>query len=177
MRFCNAIRCGIEHGGVNDTDSRYASLAFWYARDRASLVQSDAVAFAGPGVETVEHFFEGDDEGVRVNGAILKTAAPVTRVLAINPANSGVRLRRVLDQSLSPQRVAISVDGIGIGVWYDADRNPWKRLAESDLELPPALVQGKSSIRVTFQPQGGVWTIGELRAFSHLDGVADPAVK
>jgi hypothetical protein len=28
VRFRSSIRCGIEHGGVNDTDSWYASLVF-----------------------------------------------------------------------------------------------------------------------------------------------------
>lgn len=168
VRFRNAIRCGIEHGGVNDTDSRYASLAFWYARDRVGLVQSDKAELTGPGVESLEQFFEGDDDDVAVKCAILKTTEPFTRVLAIDPANTGVRLRRVLDQSLSPQRVTISVDGVAAGTWYDPDRNPWKRLAESDIELPPALTRGKSAIRVTFHPQGGKWSIGELRAFSQV---------
>ena len=55
------------------------------------------------------------------------------------------------------------------GTWYDPDRNPHKRLAESDFEIPPALVRGRGSIRVTFIPEEGEWTIGELRAFSHVD--------
>ena len=80
-----------------------------------------------------------------------------------------MRLRRVLDQSLGPQRADVSVDAAPAGTWYDPDRNPWKRLAESDLEIPPALVRGKSSIKVTFTLQGGKWSIGELRAFSRVD--------
>ncbi|MBI5384979.1 MAG: DUF2961 domain-containing protein [Verrucomicrobia bacterium] len=169
VRFRSAIRCGIEHGGVNDTDSRYASLAFWYGRDRIGLVQSDAVSFSGPGVESLNHFFEGDNDELAVPCALLKTTEPITRILAVDPANTGVRLRRVLDQSSGPQRALVSVDGVAAGTWYDPDRNPWKRLAESEVELPPRLVRGKTSIRVTFQPQEGAWTIGELRALSHVD--------
>jgi len=169
VRFRSTIRCGIEHGGVNETDSRYASLAFWYARDRLGLVQTDAVPSYGPGVESLRDYFEGDDDDVAVTCAILKTTEPITRTLAISATNTGVRLRRVLDQSLSPQRVEVVVDGVAAGIWYDPDRNPWKRLAESDFELPPSHVAGKSSIRVTFRPEGGAWTIGELRAFSHAD--------
>ena len=169
VRFQSAIRCGIEHGGVNDTDSRYASLAFWYARDRLGLAQTDALSFTGAGVESLTNYFEGDDDDVPVTCALLKTTNPVTRVLAVNATNTGVRLRRVLDQSLSPQRATVSVEGVVVGTWYDPDRNPWKRLAESDFELPPALVRGKTSLRVTFQPLAGPWTIGELRVFSHLD--------
>jgi hypothetical protein len=75
----------------------------------------------------------------------------------------------LLDQGMGPQRAEVSVDGAPAGTWYDPDRNPWKRLAESDYELPPAFVKGKSSIRVTFRPAGATWSIGELRAFSHVD--------
>ena len=156
-------------GGVNDSDSRYASLAYYYIRDRVGLAQTDAVAFSGPGVETLENHFEGDDDDVPVKCAILKTKDPVERVLAIDPANAGVRLRRVLDQSIGPQRAEVSVDGTAAGTWYDPDRSPFKRLAESDFELPVALVKGKSSIKVGFKPAGGPWSIGELRALCHVD--------
>jgi D-arabinan exo alpha-(1,3)/(1,5)-arabinofuranosidase (non-reducing end) len=169
VRFRSSIRCGIEHGGTNDTDSQYSSLAFAYVRDRVGLAQTDAIAFSGPGVEEIENCFEGDDDDVLVQCAILKTKEPVERVLKIDPANTGVRLRRVLDQACGPQRAEVSVDGAPAWTWYDPDRNPWKRLAESDLELPPALVRGKSSIKVVFQPGGGPWTIGELRALSHVE--------
>lgn len=169
VRFRSGIRCGIEHGGVNDTESRYGSLAYWYARDRVGLAQSDAVVFSGPGVELVTGCFEGDDDEVPVTSAILKTKQPITRELTVDAENRGVRLRRVLDQSVGVQRAAIRVDGAAAGTWYDPDRNAFKRLAESDVELPPAAVHGKGTIRVTFEPQGGDWTIGELRALSHVD--------
>ncbi len=170
VRFQTGIVCGIEHGGVNDTDSRYASLTFYYVRDRAGLVQTDAVAFSGEGVETVDSFFEGDDDDVAVKCAILKTKEPVERVLKVDPVNAGMRLRRVLDQSMGPQRAEVSVDGAPAGTWYDPDQNIYKHLAESDLELPPALVRGKASIRVTFRPKpGATWSIGELRALSHVE--------
>ncbi len=177
VRFRSAIRCGIEHGGVNDTDSRYASLAFYYARDRLGLVQSDAVSFSGPDVQSLTNYFEGDDDDDDVTCAILQTAEPVARVITIDRANAGVRLRRVLDQSLSPQRATVLVDGVAAGTWYDPDRNPWKRLAESEFELPPTLVRGKDSIRVAFQPVEGLWTISELRVLSHVDRPLSPSAQ
>ena len=61
------------------------------------------------------------------------------------------------------------MDGAPAGAYYDPDRNPRKRLAESDLALPPALVKGKSSIKVSFRPRGGPWSIGEMRALSHVE--------
>ncbi len=145
--------------------------------DQAELAQSDAIAFYGPGVESLRNYFEGDDDDVPVTCALLKTTESTTHTLKIAPGNNGVRLRRVLDQSVSPQRVLVQVDGESAGTWYDADRNPWKRLAESDFELPPALVRGKSSLRITFIPQAGPWTMGELRSFVHhgrAPSVAEP---
>jgi hypothetical protein len=167
VRFQNGIRCGIQHGGHNETDSRYASLAFWYARPDAGLQPADSIAFSGRGVETLTNFFEGNDDQVSVTCAIFKATKPFTREIKIASDNAGIRLRRVLDQAAGPQRADILVDGQSAGTWYDPDQNSWKRLAESDFELPPALVRGKSSIRVTFQPQDGAWTIGELRSFSY----------
>lgn len=97
VRFRSSIRCGIEHGGVNDTDSRYGSLAFWYARDCLGLVQNDAFSFSGAGVQMLTNYFEGDDDDVTVTCAILKTTEPVTRTLAIDPAKrrrAGAAIRR-----------------------------------------------------------------------------------
>ncbi len=169
VRFSSSVRCEIEHGGVNDTDSTYASLAFAYVRDAPGLRETDRADFTAQGAKPLEGFFEGDDDDVAVVCRILETREPVTAVLAVDAANAGVRLRRTLDQARGPQRAAVLVDGEAAGVWYDPDRNPWKRLAESDFELRPALVRGKASIRVTFTPEEGAWTIGELRAFAHVD--------
>ena len=77
---------------MNHTDSRYASLAFYYVRDRQSLARTEAVAFSGPGVDAMENFFEGDDDDVPVKCAILKTKDPMECVLAIDSANAGFRL-------------------------------------------------------------------------------------
>jgi hypothetical protein len=61
------------------------------------------------------------------------------------------------------------VDGVPTGTWYGPDRNPYKRLAESDFEIPPALLRGKSTIKVSFTPRDGSWSIGELRVLSHVE--------
>ncbi len=172
VRFQSSISCAIEHGGVNDTQSTYASLAYYYVRDEAGLRATDNVDFAAKGAPPVQGFFEGDQDDVPATCALLETRAPLEATLAVDAANAGVRLRRVLDQSKSPQRCTVLVDGAAAGTWYDPDRNPYKCLAESDFEVPPALVRGKKSIRVTFTPEDGAWTIGELRAFSYTSPAA-----
>lgn len=115
MRFSAAIRCGIERGSVNDNDIRYASLAFYYVQDQLGFAQTDAVEFWRPGVETLENPLEGHDD-VPVKGAILKTAKPVMRELKTDPGNAGVRLGRVIDQSLGGQRAEATVDGSRTGL-------------------------------------------------------------
>ena len=169
VRFSTGIRCGIEHGGVNDTGSTYASLAYYYARDVPGLRETGRVDSSDRGAAPVEGFFEGDDDDVPATRRILQTREPVTAVLAIDTSSGGVRLRRAVDQARGPQRAAVLVDDVPAGTWYDPDRNPHKRLAESDFEIPPALVRGRQSIRVTFIPENGDWNTGELRALSHVE--------
>jgi hypothetical protein len=167
VRFRTSIHCAIEHGGVNDTDSHYASLAYYYARDDEALTQTDRRDFTDRGAEAISGFFEGDDDDVAVTCQLVKSSQPVEVVLSVNEANHGVRLRRTLDQAASPQRARVFVDGVDVGTWLDPDRNPYKQLAESDFEIAPSFVRGKKSIRVTFEPTDGAWTIGELRAYSY----------
>lgn len=169
IRFRTSIRCGIEHGGVNDTDSQYESLAYYYVRDREALTQTDRVDFADQGATAVNGFFEGDDDDVAVTCQIVNSSQSIEAVLTVDEANRGVRLRRTLDQAVGPQKATVLVDGVEVGTWYDPDRNPSKRLAESDFDIAPSFVRGKKSIRVTFRPVDGAWTAGELRAFSYVE--------
>ena len=88
-----------------------------------------------PGTVALTNFFEGVDDKVPVSCVLLRTTEPVTRVLAIDPANTGVRLRRVLDQSCGPQRALVLVDGAplpaGRGVYlFRERRSPAARCVE-----------------------------------------------
>lgn len=183
VRFESEIFCGIEHGGVNDTHSSYTSLAYYYSQDRRGLIETDRVVIgdaaseaahglSAPGAPrgALRDFFEGDYDDVPVAFQTLSSHAPVRVSLDIAENNLGVRLRRVRDQLESRQWAEVFVDGRRAGDWYDPDGNPFKRLAETEFEIPPRLVAGKRRIEVEFRPRAGhpAWSLLELTALSHV---------
>jgi hypothetical protein len=186
IRFQDGIKAGIEHGGTNDTDSSYTSLAFYYSLDSPGLLCTDVVEIGDAASEAVhdlraesatryslEGFFEGDDDDVAWSFDGLATPGAVSVDLAIDPANRGLRLRRVFDQLQGRQRAYVYVDGDYAGEWYDPDENQWMRLAESDFEAPASLTQGKRQVTVSFRkhPDSPPWSVLELRALCYLDGL------
>jgi len=185
IRFQNGIRCGIEHGGTNDTVSDYTSLAFYYQKDRPGLALLDRVTLGAeadeaahglecPGAErgTLTSFFEGDFDDVEWTFGTLSTRRPLRVTLATDPASAGVRLRRVFDQLVGRQWAEVYVDGQKAGDWYDADENQFKRLAESEFELPRELTAGKECVTLEFRPHadGPAWSLLELAAWGYVDG-------
>ena len=132
---------------MNHTDSRYASLAFYYVRDRQSLARTEAVAFSGPGVETIESFFEEEDDEVAVKYAILKTEDPIERVLRIDPANAGVCLRRAIDQALAPggRRCSWTARRSGLGTTRTATRSSAPPRATSRSRPRSCAAEGRSA--------------------------------
>jgi hypothetical protein len=99
----------------------------------------------------------------------IEFAGPVSISLRVAPANIGVVIRRLLDQS-SVVPVAVAVDGRPGGLWVpNAFSNPAKRWLESDFDLPPALTAGKHRIRVTLTPVGGaIANAYDLRTLSRV---------
>ena len=96
-------------------------------------------------------------------------ARSISFELRIDPRNTGIVLRRLLDQSRRSV-LRVSVDGRSAGEW-DANQyaNPVKRWLESDLDLPPALTFSRGRIRVTLTPQPGLTdTVFFLRASARV---------
>ncbi len=95
--------------------------------------------------------------------------SPVSITLRVSSRNSGVVLRRLLDQS-SVAPVEVSVDGRPAGVWTgNVIPNPAKRWLESDFALPVGTTVGRPHIRVTLTPSPGrVASAFELQALSRL---------
>lgn len=92
-------------------------------------------------------------EGVAADGIAFET--PVSVTLAIDPANRGVALRRLLDAGEpSGSALRIYVDGVEVGLWWMPDTNPAKRWLEDDFEIPAAFSEGKSALLVTLVPAG-----------------------
>ncbi len=183
VRFLNGARLGIEHGGVDDTVSNYTSLAYYYAQDGPGLLATDRLTVGDRDDEAAHAlesrateraaltgFFEGDFDDVPWTFSGLATSEPLRVTLRLDPANVGLRLRRVFDQLEGRQQAAVLIDGRPAGEWYDPDENRFKRLAESDFEAPSDLTAGKSRVTVEFRPAEGSppWTLLELQALCYM---------
>jgi hypothetical protein len=68
--------------------------------------------------------------------------------VTVEPENSGVRLRRLLDQKIPQQKVDVYVDGQYCGCWYHGYQNEYLRWHDSDFEIHPQFTQGKNMLSI-----------------------------
>ena len=78
----------------------------------------------------------------------MHSGGEITFTVAVAPDNSGVRLRRRLDQKFGRQAADVYVDGQPAGTWYHADQNEFLRWHDSEFDLPPELTRGKSELKM-----------------------------
>jgi D-arabinan exo alpha-(1,3)/(1,5)-arabinofuranosidase (non-reducing end) len=197
--FGKNARITLEHGAQDDSSEHYRSVAYWYGTPGACLTLSDEVA-VGDGASEATHDYAspeatapvtlssryewGPDHvaGVEIFPETSDTGR-TTRgtselVVALDPANLGVLLRRKLDYGVPNQRARVYVadDAPGApfvyaGTWYLAGSNRSvysnppgeldasnpvletsnRRWREDELLLPPALTAGRSAIRLRFE--------------------------
>jgi hypothetical protein len=164
LPFRSSIDARIQHGGQSDVKSEYRSLAFVYLRRSAGLVETDYVDVGRPESEKA-HGYRTSDGGApgapvtlesRPEGEAFETAlrfdgryhaaGTIHLRVAVDPANNGVRLRRLFDQKGPRQTARVFVDGRYAGTWLDASGNEFLRWAESDLDIAPAFCRGKRAL-------------------------------
>jgi hypothetical protein len=153
MPFGKNALIRLEHGGENKSTEHYETVAFWYGRNRATLVRTDTLQIGDPGSERahayaspaasapyeIESRYEwGVDtlDGREVYPAHRdrgrRTRGTSEFTVAVDPQNLGVLLRRKLDYQFPNQRAEVFVapvqgDTVGefrsAGVWYLAGSN------------------------------------------------------
>jgi len=161
--FYSGISAKIQHGGLSHIISQYRSVSFVYINPKIRLKQTDYIdvgntvsesghrykSTKSKYVENMQIHPEGDffestlTENGRVHGG-----GVITYTAAIDPANKGVRLRRLLDQVVPRQKAEVFVDGKSAGTWYLGYENEHLRAYEQDFDIHPDLTRGKSSIKV-----------------------------
>jgi len=132
----NAVIC-LEHGGTDESEEHYRSVAYWYGIPRASVVRTDTLKvgdaasesahrYASPDAsapyELVSRYELGVDhlQAPGPSGSTVETypaEADIGRkttgasefTLRLDPANLGVMLRRKLDYSFPNQRAEVFV--------------------------------------------------------------------
>jgi hypothetical protein len=86
--------------------------------------------------------------------------------LAIDPANSGVRLTRRLDPSVGGQVAAVSVDGVPAGSWAANPGRPIGTWLDESIDLPAPVTRGRSRITVANAFTGSGVDINEFTYFA-----------
>lgn len=79
----------------------------------------------------------------------------------VDPANTGVRLIRLLDANISQQRAAITVNGAPAGEWEPLPGGSGWRYQSVD--LPPRLTAGQGSLVVVNTFVASSWDFNEFR--------------
>jgi hypothetical protein len=92
--------------------------------------------------------------------------------VAIDPANTGVRLTRRFDSGIANQRVNVVVDGMNVGQWTRSVSAPYGGFIDDSLELPASLTAGKSQLTVENSYVSSDWDVNEFIywADSHVAG-------
>lgn len=182
VSFTRGLVAGIEHGPSNDEPGDYSSTAYWYGGLDARMHETDSVDLGDRGsrrshrytaegerTETVTSTFEGTPRPGPTTRPTTAATGPVGFRVSVDPDNSGVRLRRLSDQSAAHQRVRVRVDGELAGTWYQPLGNTTHRWLHDGFDIPPAMTEGKSSIRVELLPVDGAppWSASRYTAHSY----------
>jgi hypothetical protein len=199
---------GIEHGNppmfiLQDQKSTwpgdYYSVVSWYGAAAGGMRQTDLVdvgdaanmqahqyTSTGAATGAQSFYYEGDEVAVTDDGE--STTAPIQFQMTVDGSRTAI-LRRRLDQGTRLQRATVTVDGIGVGEWYDSWRNTALRWRDSELMITRAYIAGKTSVTVRITPAShSTWTGYRYQMFSvagsaataiaadpELDGVLGPA--
>ena len=168
INFTDGIKLAIQHGAVGQTYSDYSSLCLSYRRDDAAMIQTDFIAVGSAGSRSL-HGYEADTatavtltsqmEGDRAEERMsrdgyIHEGGEISFFAALRRDNKGACLRRMIDQSISPQSAEVYVDGEYVGVWCDPGYNCVAAFADSDFYIPQRFTVGADAVRVTLKPKG-----------------------
>jgi hypothetical protein len=182
--FFRSIDARIQHGGMSDIRSSYRSLGFCYLRRQPAMRETDFLDVGNTTSERAHAYAAADSELTgtvtgRPEGDYFETSddedgrrhrrGEITFEAAVDPQNSGVRLRRRLDQAGLPQTAEVYVDGTYAGTWRHAYQNEYLRWYDSDFDLPAQLTRGKGLLALRLvvieSPDSGAFTDFNYRVF------------
>jgi hypothetical protein len=184
ITYRNHVRFSIQHGGADDVASTAWTLAYYYRQARSRLKTTDQFTVGDAAGEAAHQYaitgatwqgshtytFEGEHNTTPVMSTGRAHRGTSSFVLQVDPANRGVLLRRLLDQTTGDQRARVAVDGTAVGDWLTAGSNPSHAWREDDFALPAALTAGKSQLTITVQfvSAAGDWTEYQYSALSQM---------
>jgi hypothetical protein len=173
--FSRSIRAGIEHGGTNDVQSDYRTLAFYYSRPEVTATLTDMLDAGDPDSERAHAYqptgasllpaaayqYEGNEDNLDVTDSGRSVRGTSQFVLQLAKENRGALLRRRLDYGTPDQEAKVFVDGQLAGTWLSTGSNTFHRWRDEEFLLPPSLTRGKDRITLCIEPlprEKGAWT-------------------
>ncbi len=170
--FRTSLRAGLETGPTGNLAVRARTVAYYYSRpdpaldlvDRLDLADAASrgahayeVTAADAACGSFSSRFEGGPLVAPEEPAIsCSYAAPGGRdrfTLRRTGATGAIRLRRRLDVGQSNPVADVLVNGVRVGAFPFQEANPFRRLREVDLDVPPAAVGEATELRFEIVPR------------------------
>jgi Protein of unknown function (DUF2961) len=184
ISFRDHLRLSLQHGPTDNDDVVASSLVYYYRQTRSRLELSDAFVVGDAAGEqshmyqatdptwsgSLEATFEGEFSTQPVTSTGRSDKGTSSFVMQSDPANSGVVLRRLLNQGTGNQRAQVFVGGALVGDWLTSGANLDHAWREDDFAIPGSVTAGKSSlaIEVRFVSSDVDWTEFQYELYSQL---------
>ncbi|MBI4243603.1 MAG: DUF2961 domain-containing protein, partial [Planctomycetes bacterium] len=173
--FSNRLRYQLEHGPKNDMNANYETVSFYYIKRSPALVQTDSLDEGDPVSESQHNYTFTDSAPIieltskYVGDSTVQPLYDRGRAILgssgfdanLTPDNHGVLLRCRADHETGRVSAMVSVDGIDVGIWYQATWNPYARWVDREFKIPANFTAGRQRIRIQIRPLGP----GEWRSF------------
>jgi len=181
--FTSHIRVGMEHGGVNEVDGWYSSVAYYYWKPWVSSFTTDVLDVGNLASESAHNYsrtgetwagsmtaqYEGDFDTVSLTDNGRRHQSSSRFDLAVSPANRGAFLRRRTDQGAGRQRGTIQANNSFLSHWDHLYYNPYKRWYDATLFVPTDWTQGRDMMDI--RVGSGDWNEYRYTAKSLVDVV------
>lgn len=182
IAFRSHVRLSLQHGPTDNDSVTASSLVYYYRQLRSRLVPSDALVVGDLAGESLHQYqttdatwsgslgatWEGEFSAQRLTATGRSQKGSTRFVMAIDPANAGVVLRRLLNQGTGNQRAQVFANGALVGDWLTPGANVNHAWREEDFAIPARMTAGASSlaIEIRFVSSDLDWTEFEYDAYS-----------
>lgn len=171
--WTSSIRATLEGGPTGQLPLRARTVAYLYDRagaalvplasvdpgDPASLAASAYRAEGAPECGPLSSGWPGGSDTVTVTACRREGGESTFRLRLPPPGVGRLRLRRRLDAGTPGQEAEVLLDGVRAGSFPPVEANPWLRLREADLDVPPAAVPARTrEVTVTVRPVPRGWS-------------------
>ncbi|HXU46211.1 MAG TPA: DUF2961 domain-containing protein, partial [Thermoanaerobaculia bacterium] len=170
--FRSGLRAGLETGPTGNLPLRARTVAYYYSRPDPALAAvdrldlSDAASRAAHGYQVTapsaicgvftSRWEGGPFVALGESATSCTYSVPGGRdrfTLRRTATTGAVRLRRRLDVGVANAPADVYLNGTWVGIFPFQEANPFRRLREVDLDLPPAAVGGARELRFEVVPR------------------------